>query len=29
MSVVLPEEKLEESNQRIKNNYRIPKLFSL
>jgi len=25
----LPEEKLEESNQRIKNNYRIPKMFSL
>ncbi len=29
MSVVLPIEKLEESNQRIKRNYRIPKLFSL
>ena len=29
MSAVLPEEKLEESNQRIINNYRIPKLYSL
>jgi len=29
MSIVLPKEKMEESNQRIKNNYRIPKLFSL
>ena len=29
MSVVLPEEKLEESNQRIKKNFRIPKLYSL
>ena len=29
MSIVLPIEKMEESNQRIKNNYRIPKLFSL
>ena len=29
MSAVLPEEKLEESNQRIKNNFRIPKLYSL
>jgi len=29
ISVVLPEEKLEESNQRIKNNYRIPNLNSL
>jgi len=29
MSVVLPEEKLEESNKRIKNNFRIPKLYSL
>jgi hypothetical protein len=27
MSVVLPQEKLEEANQRIKINYRIPKLF--
>ena len=29
MSVVLPEETLEESNKRIKNNFRIPKLYSL
>ena len=29
MSAILPEEKLKESNQRIKNNYRIPKMFSL
>ena len=29
MSAILPKELLEESNLRIKNNYRIPKLFSL
>ena len=29
MSAVLPEEKLEESNKRIKNNFRIPKLYAL
>jgi hypothetical protein len=29
MSAILPKEKLEESNLRIKKNYRIPKLFSL
>lgn len=29
MSVVLPVEKMEESNQRIKANYRIPELYSL
>ena len=29
MSAVLPKNKLEESNLRIKKNYRIPKLFSL
>ena len=29
MSAILPKEKLEESNLRIKKNFRIPKLFSL
>jgi len=29
MSAVLPKENLEESNQRIKNNFRIPKMYSL
>ena len=29
MSAILPKDKLEESNLRIKKNYRIPKLFSL
>ncbi len=29
MSAILPDDKLEESNQRIKNNFRIPKLYSL
>ena len=28
MSAILPEEKLEDSNQRIKTNFRIPKLYS-